>query len=80
MAHRPWDADASSMTKQRLVAALWFLMGWMLGNVTVAFLGFPALTGLWCGSAMAAVVLMDPVGAFQARRQAGANTLAQPIR
>jgi hypothetical protein len=55
------------MTKQRFAAGLWFMMGWMLGGMASAFLGFPAWTGLCCATFLAAAVLMDPVGIFNAR-------------
>lgn len=56
--------DGCVMTKKRTAAALWFLMGWMLGGMGSAFLGFPGWTGLGCASVMAAIVLGDPFGIF----------------
>ncbi len=70
------------MAKRLVAALLWFLVGWCFYELAWSLLAFPRAVGPLFGTALAALVTLDPLAVFwpKSEGQRPQASLQVPIR
>lgn len=66
------------MVKRIVAAPLWFVSTWLMYGLVAYFLGIPETGGAVLGALVAALVCLDPTGAFWGARSAATKPIARP--
>jgi hypothetical protein len=67
------------MGKRILAAPLWFVSVWLMYGLIAYFLGLPDRGGAILGALTAALICLDPTGAFWGRRASSSVRNPDPV-
>jgi hypothetical protein len=76
MAPRVPGADDARMVKRIVAAPLWFVSVWLMYGLVAYFLGLPDTGGAVLGALVAALICLDPAGAFWGHKERRAPAAA----
>jgi hypothetical protein len=77
MGGRPVAHEDPVMSKRAVSSLAWFLAGWVAYEIAWSITGIPRAVGPVVAAAVAAVVAVDPTGAFWGRPARIARTTAE---